>query len=250
MKINIAVCFGFSTLELLSDFKRKVVHCLQVDEVEVCFTSGCMKKRIKKQGVSVHSLSESFEYYSGKGVDHITVQSFHIIPGKEFLLEVVKTVRQYKERFQFIFIGNPLLFTKDDALQTAQVMVKHINNTGKNIPAVLVGHGVTGKEDYYFQRFKQILQAQSANIIFCTVEGTDDFFSAVQELQSRQFSAVKVFPFFLNTSYHWDKDINGDSLSSLKTKLINAGIRPAFYNLSLLDLFEIGEIFFRHYKNN
>ena len=64
----------------------------------------------------------------------------HSTLGSEYE-KVVHQASQFKEDFELLKIGKPLLFSEEDYGNVANILVKEYNNNGVNGATILMGHG-------------------------------------------------------------------------------------------------------------
>ena len=83
-------------------------------QVYRAFTSNVVIKRIKEnEGITVPTVNQLLEQLKKDGVKEVYIQPLHIILGSEYE-KVVHQANQFKEDFELLKIGKPLLFSEED----------------------------------------------------------------------------------------------------------------------------------------
>ena len=110
-------------------------------QVHRAFTSNVVIKRIKEnEGISVPTVNQLLEQLKKDGVKEVYIQPLHIILGSEYE-KVVHQANQFKEDFELLKIGKPLLFSEEDYENVANILVKEYNNDDVDEATILMGHG-------------------------------------------------------------------------------------------------------------
>ena len=95
-------------------------------QVHRAFTSNVVIKLIKEnEGISVPTVNQLLEQLKKDGVKEVYIQPLHIILGSEYE-KVVHQANQFKEDFELLKIGKPLLFSEEDYENVANILVKAI----------------------------------------------------------------------------------------------------------------------------
>ncbi|MDD3169939.1 MAG: sirohydrochlorin cobaltochelatase, partial [Eubacteriales bacterium] len=117
-KALLAVSFGTSHAETrektIGAIEKNIADAFPEYEVRRAFTSGMILKILEKRdGIVIDNVAEAMNRLVDDGFDEVLVQPTHVIAGDEYDA-MVSDVMLFKDRFDKITIGTPLLYHRED----------------------------------------------------------------------------------------------------------------------------------------
>lgn len=233
------VSFGTTHLDTL----EKNICAVERDIQAACpetpcfraFTSRIVRRRLQeKYGMEIDSVAAAVQKIEKAGFTHVTVQPTLLLPGEEFDLlrqDALNAAGDLR-----VSIGLPLLWEDGDIRAMAQVL-KRAYPTEEDTILLAMGHGTSHAADSVYFRLRKEMNALGMEL--CTVEGSLDFHTAVQNLLNQPKRKVHLVPLLLVAGDHSKNDMAGDEPDSLKSLLTEAGFAVS---CSLTGLGEIPEI--------
>jgi sirohydrochlorin cobaltochelatase len=219
-------------------------------ELRRAFTSGRIIKKLKERdGIEVDNVKEAMERLKNEGFKRVYAQPLHVINGFEFD-DLEKVILTYKEDFEVLKIGRPLLTSHDDYLDVVEAVKPIIPKIEKNAAVVFMGHGTDHDAgavypclDYIF---KDIL---SKNIHVGVVEGYPEIEVVERKLKEDEVKKVTLIPMMVVAGDHALNDMVGDDEDSWKSILENKGYTVDYKLIGLGELIGIRDIYKRHLQD-
>ncbi len=248
------VFFGTTKIEIinknLKGLQREVENRFSDCDVDICFTSSILVKKLEEKNVFIKHLDQSIVEVVEKGYKNIIIQPLHIIPGKEYN-KILKAVDLIREEFSFqnklddffpnIKVSTPLLYEELDYKIVIDILSKKIEeNTSGDRVLIFMGHGTTHKADIYYRRLNNELGKKYKNVFITTYEsGVSSVSDILKRLSIRK---VTLASFFLISGKHVNLDmINGEK--SWKNELVRLGYEVDTIKEGLIEDKDIREIF-------
>lgn len=197
-------------------------------EVRRAFTSRMIiKKLAERDNERIDYVSDALRRLADEGFRTVIVQPTHIMNGEEF--EKVETeVDRFRDRFEHLYLGKPLLTTDLDYDRVMDAidesMVEEAREIGEDTAVVLMGHGT---EHYanatYSQLQMKLITSGRKDVYVTTVEGYPSFDDTLKLMEGKGYTDVALYPFMLVAGDHANNDMAGDEEDSLKSVMENAG---------------------------
>ncbi len=194
-------------------------------EVRRAFTSQIIIDKLKERdGLEIDNVSQAMIKLVADGVKNVVVQPTHVMSGYEYD-DVVKEVNVYKDAFDSLKFGAPLLTTDADYEKVVSIITEETAEYNVDGTAIVfMGHGTSHPANMTYTKLQQRLaDAGFDRYIVGTVEATpslDDVMAAVEKLGATR---VVLRPLMIVAGDHANNDMAGDEEGSWKTTLEGKG---------------------------
>lgn len=241
-------------LPILELVKKTYSHEYDIFEA---FTSRIVIKRLKERGEEAINETDMMKKLIAEGYDDITIQSLHVVGGKEFnkmrknILHLMLHHKDVKVRF-----ARPLLFFagqeefEDDYKILLDALHEEVN-TGPDEGVLFVGHGGLSPENAAYAMLQlKALQEGYGYMRFACIESypeLDDL--ALPWLLGEKPKHIHIYPFLLVVGDHALNDVMGDEEDSVKNQMIAAGYEVSCHPLGLGARQSVQELFLQHLED-
>lgn len=206
-----------NTTDIIEEqFKRKF---LEFNIFQVFLSNIIIEKIKKENNIQIHNLSQLLEILYKENYDKVFIQPLNIIKGIEYE-KILEEVELYKEKFQTIKIGKPLLNDKEDFEIIKNFLEYRTKNYKIDEGLVLMGHGNKINDDSYM-KLDNILKDKA--IFIYAMEGYPDFNILLERLNKFNVNKIILSPFLLFSGKHVRDEMASKEKSSLKSKLEDKG---------------------------
>jgi len=215
------------------------------------YTSQIIRKKLDKQGEHIPGIAEALRHLKKQGVRVVRVQPLHVMAGEEYTeLEraLLLEVKKHPGRFDAVYIGRPLLESREDAEIVAKaVLASCKEKRGEACALVLMGHGQEhGRAGLTFEGVRQVFTALDPLVFMATVEGQRGFEELLAELKARQVKKVLLRPLMVVAGDHARNDLGGSEDDSWASRLKAEGFEVDV-NLEGLGLLpEVAKLYIEH----
>ena len=219
------------------------------------YTSQIIRKKIAEQGRPVGGISEGLAKLAAQGVRVVRVQSLHVMAGQEFsALEraVLLDVKKHPDRFEAVFLGRPMLESREDAKALAQAVLADVHPMrARGEALVLMGHGQEhGRAGLTLEGARTVFKDADRNVFMATVEGARGFEELLAELKASRVKKVILEPLMLVAGDHARNDLAGEEEDSWASQLVKAGITTRANLKGLGQIPGACDILIRHAKES
>ena len=218
--------------------------------VEWAYTSQIIRKKLAARGTPVGGISEGLAALARKGVKVVRVQSLHVMAGEEFgALEraVLLDVKAHPGRFEAVYLGRPLLESRQDAREVAAAVLQSCGKRTSGEGLVLMGHGQAhGRADLVFEGVRRILAEADGLTFMASVEGSRTFDELVRELAAHKLKTLWLQPFMIVAGDHARNDLAGEEADSWASRLRKQGFQVKTNLLGLGEIAGVRAVFLRH----
>ncbi len=192
------------------------------------FTSRMICRKLAAEGRPVLSPEEAFEKLAAEGAEQVIVQPTHLTPGEEFD-KLCRIADQYRNRFQTLRIGRPLISDEQDLLKTAEIIWEKYGTDLKEDEALLLmGHGTAHIAGMIYGALQTAFRIEEREPLFVgTVEGWPGLKECILQLKKGGYKAVRLAPLMLVAGDHVRNDMAGDDEDSWKSRLEAEGFEVA-----------------------
>lgn len=195
-------------------------------EVRRAFTSNMIRKILKKRdNIPVDSLEEALEKMKNEGFSEVIVQPLHIIPGFEYNIKILDQAEPFKNHFDKLIIGRPVLSTPDDHARAVEALKPQLPELDEGQAVVLMGHGSQHPANASYSCFQLMLDDELGNVLIGNVEGYPEIDRIIKVLRERKFKEVTLMPYMLVAGDHASNDMAGDEEDSWKSILTKEGFK-------------------------
>ena len=215
---------------------ENVLRQLIQDRVFIsAFTSPTIRRILWERGENVYSVAEALEELWSQGVTEVLVQPTHILRGHEYD-KLKREAEPWREKFEALHIGRPLLTDTDD-LQTlaAGLSAAYPARAGETL--VLFGHGTDHAANLVYPALQTAFHlAGRPDVLVGTVEGWPAFEDVLAQLKAQNGKNVHLVPLMLVAGDHALNDMAGEDPESWKSRLEAEGfaVRTTLRGLGLL----------------
>ncbi len=220
-------------------------------QVKRAFTSQIIIDKLKERdGLEIDNVTEALDRAVADGVKTLVVQPTHLMNGYEYT-DLVDELDTYKDKFDQIAIGDPLLTSDDDFKAVAAAITSETASYDDGQTAIcFMGHGTEADSNSVYTKLQETLKSEGYdNYYIGTVEATpsvDDVLASVQANTS--YTKVVLEPLMVVAGDHANNDMAGDEDGSWKTTFENAGYQVECLIKGLGQFESIQSIYVDHVK--
>lgn len=218
--------------------------------VEWAYTSQIIRKKLAARGTPVGGISDGLAALARKGVKVVRVQSLHVMAGEEFsALEraVLLDVKAHPGRFEAVYLGRPLLESRQDAREVAAAVLQSCGGRAPGEGLVLMGHGQAhGRADLVFEGMRRAFVEADGLTFMASVEGSRTFDDLARELATRNVKTLWVQPFMIVAGDHARNDLAGEEADSWASRLRAQGFQVKTNLLGMGEIAGVRAVFIRH----
>lgn len=220
-------------------------------QVRRAFTSQIIIDKLKKEeNIEIDNVKQALDRAVANGVKTLIVQPTHLMNGLEYN-DLKKELDKYKDKFDKIALGEPLLTSDEDFKQVIAAITNDTKEYLDGETAIcFMGHGTEADSNKVYATLQEKLKAAGYNDYFVgTVEATpsvDDLIAQVKE--SGKYKRVILQPLMVVAGDHANNDMAGDEEGSWATKFKAAGfeVKPVLRGLG--QNYDIQKIYLEHVK--
>ena len=214
--------------------------------VRRCFTSSIVVKRLRERdGLAIDSPEEALRRAAENGVRELIVQPTHLMDGKEYH-KLLGMLREYKDRFERVTVGAPLLTSRADMERIAEAVKSHLP-ADTETAVLLMGHGTDAPSNAVYGVMQEILRESGAeNYYIATVEGKPVLEDILPEIKERGYRRAILAPFMIVAGDHANNDLAGEEEDSWKSILEKEGFETEASLHGIGEWEEIRELFAEH----
>ncbi|MCP1109543.1 sirohydrochlorin cobaltochelatase [Ohessyouella blattaphilus] len=199
----------------------------------------------ERHQLTVETVAQALEQLQREGVKEVIVQPTFLLYGEEYN-QMCKHLSSYKESFQILKVGPPLLAESTDVLRVAEILAGEGQKClQEDAVAVLVGHG---SRDEAGNRVYQELQKAFVDKPFVvgTLIAKPGVAEVKQILANRKIKKVVLWPLMVVAGSHTKRDIFGEGSDSFASRLAAAGYELVKIEAGLGSLLEIQKLYAEH----
>ena len=220
-------------------------------QVRRAFTAQIIIDKLKKEeNIEIDNVKQALDRAVANGVKTLVVQPTHLMNGLEYN-DLKKELDKYKDKFDKIALGKPLLTSDEDFKQVIAAITNDTKEYLDGETAIcFMGHGTEADSNKVYATLQEKLKAAGYNDYFVgTVEATptvDDLIAQVKE--SGKYKRVILQPLMVVAGDHANNDMAGDGEDSWATKFKAAGfeVKPVLKGLG--QNYDIQKIYLEHVK--
>ena len=220
-------------------------------QVRRAFTAQTIIDKLKKEeNIEIDNVKQALDRAVANGVKTLIVQPTHLMNGLEYN-DLKKELDKYKDKFDKIALGKPLLTSDEDYKQVIAAITNDTKEYLDGETAIcFMGHGTEADSNKVYATMQEKLKAAGYNDYFVgTVEATptvDDVIAQVKE--SGKYKRVILQPLMVVAGDHANNDMAGDGEDSWVSKFKAAGfeVKPVLRGLG--QIYDIQKIYLEHVK--
>lgn len=228
-KAVLVVSFGTSYHETrkktIEACENKIKESFEGYDFYRAFTSGMIINKLKKRdNILIDNPFEALEKLYNDGYKEVVVQSLHIICGDEYN-KLKDMMDPYKDKFEKISLGRPLLTYIDDYRETVLAVKQDLEEMDIDEAIVFMGHGTEHESHSAYPAIEYMFRDYGINAFVGTVEGYPELDQVIKKLKEYNVKTVDLMPFMLVAGDHATNDMASDEEDSWKTILENEGFK-------------------------
>jgi cbiX len=220
-------------------------------QVRRAFTAQIIIDKLKKEeNIEIDNVKQALDRAVANGVKTLVVQPTHLMNGLEYN-DLKKELDKYKDKFDKIALGKPLLTSDEDFKQVIAAITNDTKEYLDGETAIcFMGHGTEADSNKVYATLQEKLKAAGYNDYFVgTVEAkpsVDDLIAQVKE--SGKYKRVILQPLMVVAGDHANNDMAGDGEDSWVSKFKAAGfeVKPVLRGLG--QNYDIQKIYLEHVK--
>lgn len=220
-------------------------------QVRRAFTAQIIIDKLKKEeNIEIDNVKQALDRAVANGVKTLVVQPTHLMNGLEYN-DLKKELDKYKDKFDKIALGKPLLTSDEDFKQVIAAITNDTKEYLDGETAIcFMGHGTEADSNKVYATLQEKLKAAGYNDYFVgTVEAkpsVDDLIAQVKE--SGKYKRVILQPLMVVAGDHANNDMAGDGEDSWVSKFKAAGfeVKPVLRGLG--QNYDIQKIYLEHLK--
>ncbi len=182
------------------------------------FTSTIIMDKLRERNINIPNVEEALEEMKDAGIEEVIVQPTHLIAGEEYD-KLCKQAMKYKDSFNRLTIGIPLMYGDEDLVRLSEFYGKTFE-LEEDEALVLMGHGTEHAINTIYSNLQEQLLRDGYNHIHIgTVEAEPTVDEIISNLQNANYKKVVITPLMLVSGDHANNDMAGDDIDSWKSKL-------------------------------
>lgn len=222
--VSFGTSYEASRKATIEKIEQDIRNAFQDHRIYRAWTSKFIISILKKRdNYMVPTVKEALEQMITDGIREVVVQPTHILDGIENNI-MKEEVLSYKESFDKIAFGTPLLADSKDESQAINAVTTEFSDLKETEALVFMGHGTTHQVNTAYagldQKFKE---SAHANVFIGTVEADPTIHNLIKEVTSFQPSKIYVTPFMIVAGDHAQNDLAGEDPDSWMNRLSSEG---------------------------
>lgn len=210
------------------------------------WTSHIIRKKVaERDQLYVDSPQQALERLIEQGYRDVVIQSLHIINGDEFE-KIVREVLVYKDQFQRMVIGKPLLTSFEDFQKVIAALQAQAPAVKPDERVLFMGHGTTHHTFAAYACIDHLFMDKQLPFIMGAVESYPEIDTILKRLQQEQVRKVHLMPFMVVAGDHAINDMASDEEDSWSTQISKLGIETESYLQGLGENSQIRALFAQH----
>ncbi|MBQ8687683.1 MAG: sirohydrochlorin cobaltochelatase [Ruminococcus sp.] len=250
--VILAVSFGTS----YNDSREKTIGAVENAiseaypdyEVRRAFTSQIVIDVIKERDdETINNVEQAFDQMVEDGVKTLVVQPTHVMNGYEYD-DLVAVVDSYKDEFDAVSIGMPLLSSDEDYTKLAEALTADTASySNEETAVVFMGHGTEHEANASYAKLQETLTANGdVNYLIGTVEAAPSLNDVVSAVKAGGYKKVVLQPLMVVAGDHGNNDMAGDEEGTWKTAFEAEGFEVECVLRGLGEIEAVQEIYVSH----
>jgi sirohydrochlorin cobaltochelatase len=211
------------------------------------FTSNMIINILRdRDGLNIMSVKEAMLQMFKDGMNEVIVQPTHILNGIENEA-MAEEVHKYRELFQSVKVGSPLLTATVDFKKVIKGLIKEFPELQEEEALVYMGHGTTHFSNTSYTALEYMLRDSGYEDVYvATVEAYPALDNVIKNLEKKKYKRIKLFPFMIVSGDHALNDMAGEEEDSWKSVLEKEGYEVSCSLKGLGEYQCIRDIFIEH----
>lgn len=250
--VVLAVSFGTSYNDsrdkTIGAVENAIADAYSDYEVRRAFTSQIVIDVIKERdGLEINNVEQAFDQMVEDGVKTLVVQPTHVMSGYEYD-DLVSAVDSYKDKFDSVSIGEPLLTSDEDYTNLVNALTDSTSEYNNDKTAIVfMGHGTEHEANVSYTKLQEKLTENGADNYFIgTVESSPSLDDVVSAVKAGGYKKVVLQPLMVVAGDHANNDMAGDEEGSWKTTFEAEGFEVECVLKGLGEIKAVQDIYVAH----
>ena len=182
-------------------------------DVRRAFTAQIIIDHIEKDtGRHVDNFEEAMDKLVAEGVTEVVIQPTHLMDGFEYH-DIAKSLEGYKDKFQKLALGDPLLVSGDDQKAVAKAIKAAMEEYESDDTAIcLMGHGTEAESNAIYATMQKVFADLGyKNYFVATVEATPTFDDVKKAAKEAGYTKAVLRPMMVVAGDHANNDMADES---------------------------------------
>lgn len=201
----------------------------------------------ERESLEIDNVEQAMDKLVADGITELIVQPTHLMNGYEYD-DIVAEIENYKDQFETLAIGAPLLSSEEDFAEVISVITAETASLSNDETAIVfMGHGTEHEANAVYSELQEKLWADGyANYFVGTVEAEPTVEEILAVVQSGSYTTVVLQPLMVVSGDHASNDMAGDEEDSWKTIFTDAGYQVETVLRGLGEFAGIQQIYVKH----
>lgn len=250
----LVVSFGTSYAETrektIDRMEQEICEAYPDIPVFRAWTSKIILKKLKERdGICFDNVDEAMERIAEYQIREVIVQPTHVINGIEND-RMTADIMKYKNRFDKIVFGQPLLTSIQDSMDTVDAVMEGFGQMPDDEALIFMGHGTPYHANAVYAALDYIFKNRDYDHVFVgAVEGYPELPDVMKMVKKGQYRKVHLAPLMLVAGDHAANDMSGDGGESWKSCFEREGYEVECHLKGLGEYPGIRRIFLKHLEN-
>lgn len=218
-------------------------------DVRRAFTAQIIIDHVEKDtGRHIDNFEEAMDKIVAEGVTEVIVQPTHLMDGFEYT-DVAKSLEDYKDKFEKVALGAPLLASEDDQKAVAQAIKDAMEKYEDDKTAIcLMGHGTEAESNAIYATMQGVFDGLGyKNYFVATVEASPTFDDVAKAAKDAGYTKAVLRPMMVVAGDHANNDMADESdPESFASIMKAAGFEVESVIEGLGQLEAIDELYVKH----
>lgn len=213
------------------------------------WTSHIIRKKVaNRDQMFIDCPQKALERLIEEGYRDVVIQSLHILNGDEFE-KITTEVMVYKDQFDRMTIGKPLLSSIEDYQAVIDALIDNSPKLLADERIVFMGHGASHHAFAAYACIDHLFMTKNLPFIMGAVESYPEIDTVLVRLQQEKVRKVHLIPFMIVAGDHATNDMASDEEDSWKSQIEAIGIETQCYLQGLGENEQIRALFAQHLLN-
>ncbi len=210
------------------------------------FTSPRIIKGLEEKGIRINNVENTLIKMQNDGIKKVIIQPTFIIRGQEYE-QMRRDIEKYRQGFEVIHIGDPLLNSIEDYYEVIEAFVNEIEKAQEDEVILCMAHGVDHFMSVSYAALDYMFKAKGyENIYVATIDGFPSLEDVMRHFNKKSYKCVRIVPFMLVAGHHVRKSLMEQVEENWELKLKSAGYRVKCVFKGLGEYKKIRDIYRKH----
>lgn len=217
----LVVSYGTSSINSrdrsIGAIEAAIANALPDYEVRRAFTSQIVIDTIRqKYAEEVDNVEQALKMLINDGIEALAIQPTHILCGHEYS-SLACVVERYKDKFQSVSMGAPLLTDDNDYTMLVNALADETAEySSADTAIVFIGHGTDSEANSAYLKLQEKFTAKGRRNYFVgTLNAVPTSEEVIASVKAGRYKRVVLRPLTVTAGIHASRDIAGDK-NSLK----------------------------------